>query len=184
MISQNNKQGWRNPWLWALIAIIVVALLNNGRMLRDAMEHRPRMLDERYSVKNHNKEDAQWVQQQVERSTLGWQAMLHSPQQLKNDSMARPEAVRFILIGSPATFEFDLKDKSGKPLSGAQVMLNAQWPGGSANDFSGALQETSAGRYQGKLTFPRVGNWDLVIRAQHNGSLFNLEQKVFVAVAQ
>lgn len=183
MISQNNKQGWRNPWLLALIVIILIALANNGRMLWDAAHHRPRMLDETYNVKSH-KEEAKWVQQQAERTTLGWQAALRSPQRLKNDSLATPEAARFILVGSPAEFQLELSDKDGKPLSGAQVTLAAQWPGGQADDFSGALREVSAGRYAGNLTFPRTGNWDLAIKAQQDGRLFTLEQKVFVAVAK
>lgn len=183
MISQKNKQGWRNPWVFALVAIILVALLNNGRMLWDAFHHRVRMLDDSYSVKSH-KDEAKWVQQQAERTTLGWQASLRSAQQLKNDSMATPAAARFILMASPAEFQFDLKDRDGKPLQGGQVQINAQWPGSQAFDFSGTLQETVPGHYVGSMTFPRTGNWDLVIKAQQNGRLFDLEQKVFVAVAQ
>lgn len=183
MISQKNKQGWRNPWVFALAAIIVIALLNNGRMIWNAMNHRVRMLDDHYSVKSR-KEEAKWVQQQSERTTLGWQASLHSPQQLKNDSLATPEAARFILIANPAVFQFELKDRDGKPLQGAQVEINAQWPSGTSHDFRGVLQESSPGRYVGSLTFPRSGNWDMLIRAEHDNRLFDLEQKVFVAVAK
>ncbi len=183
MISQKNKQGWRNPWVFALVAIILVALLNNGRMLWDAFHHRVRMLDESYSVKSH-KDEAKWVQQQAERTTLGWQASLRSAQQLKNDSMATPSAARFILVASPAVFQFDLKDRDGKPLQGAQVQVNAQWPGSQTFDFNGTLQESAPGHYVGSMTFPRTGNWDLVINARQDGRLFDLEQKVFVAVAQ
>ena len=181
MISQKNKQGWRNPWVLVLIVIILVALANNGRMLIDASEHKPRMLDDSYSVKS-KKEEAKWVQQQAERSTLGWQATLRSNQQLENDRMATPQAARFILIANPAELQFDLKDKDGKAVSGAQVKVLAQWPVGQASDFSATLQEAHPGHYVGNLAFPRAGNWDLVIKAQHDGSLFELEQKVFVAV--
>lgn len=183
MISQKNKQGWRNPWVFALAAIVLVALLNNGRMLWNAMNHRVRMLDEHYSVKSH-KDDARWVQQQAERTSLGWQARLHSDQQLKNDSMATPETAKFILVASPAVFQFDLSDRGGKPLQGGQVVINAQWPGSKSFDFNGVLHETAAGHYVGSMIFPRTGNWDLVIKAQHKDSLFDLEQRVFVAVAQ
>ena len=183
MISQKNKQGWRNPWVFALAAIIVIALLNNGRMIWNAMNHRVRMLDEHYSVKSR-KEEAKWVQQQAERTTLGWQARLHSPQQLKNDSLATPETARFILTASPAAFQFDLHDRDGKPLQGAQVVIHAQWPGGVAFDFKSELQESTPGHYVGSLVFPRSGNWDLLIRAEHDNKLFDLEQKVFVAVAK
>lgn len=182
MISQKNK-GWRNPWVFALAAIIVIALLNNGRMIWNAMHHRVRMLDESYSVKSH-KDEAKWVAQQAERNTLGWQVSLHSAQQLKNDSMATPEAARFVLVASPAVFQFDLRDREGKPLQGASVVINAQWPSSPVYDFNAELHESSPGHYVGALEFPRAGNWDLAIKAERNNSLFDMEQKVFVAVAK
>lgn len=182
MISQRNK-GWRNPWVFALAAILAVALLKNVQIIWDASHHRVRMLDENYSVKSH-KDEAKWVQQQSERTTLGWQAKLHSPQQLQNDSLATASAARFILIASPAVLQFDLSDRDGKPLQGAQVVINAQWPGDKSFDFTGVLHEASPGHYSGSLPFPRAGNWDLIIKAEQNDSLFDLEQKVFVSVAK
>ncbi len=182
MISQKHK-GWRNPWVFALITILVVALLKNVQIVWDASHHRVRMLDESYSVKSH-KDGAKWVAQQAERNTLGWQVSLHSAQQLKNDSMATPEAARFVLIASPAVFQFDLADRDGKPLQGANVEINAQWPSSPAYDFNAVLQESSPGHYVGALEFPRAGNWDLAIKAERNNSLFDMEQKVFVAVAK
>lgn len=182
MISQKHK-GWRNPWVFGLLAILVVALLKNVHIIWDASRHQVRMLDEHYSVKSR-KDEAKWVSQQAERTVLGWQVTLHSPQQLKNDSMATPESARFILIASPAVFQMDLHDRNGKPLQGAKVVINAQWPSGSSPDFSGELQESSPGHYVGSLTFPRMGNWDLVIKAEQGDNLFDMEQKVFVAVAK
>ena len=182
MISQKNKQGWRNPWVLGLLAIVLSGVLINARMLWNVFQHPARLLDDNYSVKGHNQHDAKWVQQQAERSTLGWQARLHSPQQLQNDSMATPEAARFILTASPAQFGFDLNDRDGKPIQGGQVEISAQWPGDSAFDFKGPLNEVSPGHYEGGMKFPRAGNWDLLIRAQHDGRQFDMEQKVFVAI--
>ena len=182
MISQKNK-GWLNPWVFGLVAILAVALLKNVHIIWDASHHNVRMLDDNYSVKSH-KEEAKWVQQQAERTTLGWQVKLHSPQQLQNDSMATPDTARFVLVGSPVVMRFDLNDRDGKPLQGAQVEINAQWPGDKSFDFTSVLHEDSPGHYSGSMPFPRAGNWDLLIAAEQNNSLFDLEQKVFVAVAK
>jgi len=38
MISQKNKQGWRNPWVLGLLAIILSGVLINGRMLWSVLE--------------------------------------------------------------------------------------------------------------------------------------------------
>jgi hypothetical protein len=182
MISQKNKQGWRNPWLLGLLVIVLAGVLINGRMLWNVLTHPMRLLDDHYSVKSHNQYDAKWLQQQAERSTLGWQARIHSPQQLENDSQATPSAVRFILMASPAELRISLNDRDGQPVQGGQVEIDAQWPGDPTFDFKGALYEVAPGHYQGSMKFPRAGNWDLLIRVQHDDRQFDMEQKVFVAI--
>lgn len=182
MISQKNKQGWRNPWVFGLLIVVFSGVLINARMLWNVMHHPTRLLDENYSVKNHDKGDAQWVQQQAERSTLGWQAKLHSPQRLQNDALASSEMARFLLLGSPALFQLELNDRDGTPIHGGKVTINAQWPGDPTFDFSGELHEVAPGHYEGDLAFSRPGNWDLLIRAESDGRPFDMEQKIFVAI--
>ena len=184
MISQKNKQGWRNPWALGLVVIVLSGVLINGCLLWHVIRNPVRLLDDNYSVKNHDKSDAKWVQQQAERTTLGWQAKLRSPQQLQNDSQALESATRFILMASPAQIQLELNDRDGKPVQGGQVVVNAQWPGNPSYDFSGTLYETAQGHYEGSLDFPRAGNWDLLIKAQQNGRSFEMEQKIFVAISK
>ncbi len=181
MFSQKNK-GWRNPWVLGLIIIVLSGVLINMRFLWNVFHNPVRILDDNYSVKAHNKYDAKWLQQQAERSTLGWKTNLTSPQRLENDSMANADGNRFILIASPAQMKFDLQDKQGQPVKGATVEIKAQWPGDPSFDFKGTLTELTSGHYEGSLTFPRPGNWDLLIRAERDGSMFDTEQKVFVAI--
>ena len=181
MFSQKHKQGWRNPWALGLVAVVLAGVLINARMLWNVIHHPARLLDENYSVKNHDKHDAKWVQQQAERSTLGWQATIHSPQQLQNDSMASEATARFILIGNPAQLALDLKDHEGNPVQGGQIQIAAQWPGDPSFDFNSTLNESSAGHYAGELKFPRAGSWDLIIKAKQNEREFEMEQKIFTA---
>lgn len=181
MISQHNK-GWRNPWVIGLLTVVLAGVAINARMLWNVVHHPTRMLDENYSVKGHNKSDAKWVQQQAERSTLGWQASLRSPNRLSNDSEAMESATRFILIANPAQLDFELNDHEGKPVQGAQVQINAQWPGDPKFDTAITLNTVAAGRYQGSLNFPRPGNWDVLIKVTQDGRIFEMEQKVFVSV--
>lgn len=182
MISQKNSKGWRNPWVFGLLAIMLSGVLINARFLWNVLSHPVRVLDDNYSVKAHNKYDAKWLQQQAERSTLGWKTSLYSPQQLQNDSRAKADEARFILMASPADLKFELRDDKGLPVKGAVVEINAQWPGDPTFDFKDSLLETTPGNYQGSLKFPRAGNWDLLIRAVRDGSQFDTEQKVFVAI--
>ncbi len=180
MISQKNKQGWRNPWVLGLLAVILAGVLINIRMFWNVLHHPTRLLDEHYNVKAHNQYDAKWVQQQAERSTLGWHARLHSPQQVANDSMAMPGMMRYIVLSSPTHFELELTDRDGQPVRDGQVAIDAQWPGNPQWDFKGALYEKEPGLYAGDLKFSRAGNWDLLITVMQQGSRYDMEQKVFV----
>lgn len=184
MFSQKNKQGWRNPWALGLVAVVLAGVLINARMLWNVVHHPARLLDENYSVKNHDKHDAMWVQQQSERSTLGWQATIHSPQQLQNDSLATEATAHFILIGNPAQLVIDLKDHEGKPVQGGKILIAAQWPGDPTFDFNVTLNESSSGHYFGEMKFPRAGSWDLVIKAKQSEREFEMEQKIFAAFAK
>lgn len=182
MISQKNKQGWRNPWVLGLLVVIIAGVLINARMLWNVLHHPTRLLDENYSVRGHNQHDAKWIQQQAERTTLGWQARLYSPQRLANDSMALESSARFILIANPAQLKLKLDDRDGKPIQGGNVVINAQWPGDPSFDTATELHEAATGLYEGSINFPRPGTWDVLIKVTQNDRLFEMEQKIFVAV--
>lgn len=182
MISQKNKQGWRNPWVFLLIALVCAGVLVNAKMIWNMLHHPMRLLDDNYTVKDHNRYDAKWLQEQAERSTLGWKATLHSPQQLANDSQASPDMAKFILTSNPAEMQLEFVDQKGTAVSGAKVIVDAQLPGDKSFDFQTTFNATSAGHYQGSLKFPRAGNWDLLIRANLDGRQFDMEQRVFVAI--
>jgi hypothetical protein len=184
MISQKNSKGWRNPWVFGLLAIILSGVLINARFLWGVLNHPVRVLDDNYSVKAHNKVDAKWVQQQSERSTLGWKTSLHSPQQIQNDSSAPQVDAQYLLLGQQVDFKFSLKDKEGQAVQGGRVDIKAQWPGDPTYDFASSLKEVSAGNYEGRMNFSRSGNWDLLIRAERDGRQFDTEQKVFVGFSK
>lgn len=183
MISQKHK-GWRNPWVAGLLIIILSGVLINARFLWNVFHNPVRVLDDNYSVKAHNKYDAKWLQQQAERSTLGWKAHLRSPQQLQNDSMVSASDAQFILLGSPAELKLELRDRDGQAVTGGKIGIKAQWPGDPTFDFVGTLSEAAPGNYDGSLNFPRAGNWDLIISVDRAGSQFETEQKVFVAISK
>lgn len=183
MISQSNKQGWRNPWVLGFAAIVLCGVLVNVYLLWSVMRTPVRLLDDVYSVKNHDKQDAKWVQQQAGRAALGWQARLSSPQQAPGDSRT-PEGVdRFVFSANPATIQLALTDRDGKPVQEVQVAVTAQWPGNASHDFSATLYEVAGGLYQGSLNFPRAGRWDLLIKVLRDEHSFEMEQQVFVAIS-
>ncbi len=184
MFSQKNKQGWRNPWVLLLLTLVASGVMINGRMLWNMVHHPMRLLDEHYTVKDHNRYDAKWLQEQAERSTLGWKTHLESPQRIPNDAEARPDAAKFIIASNPAEFKLDLSEPDGKPVEGAIVVVEAQSPGDPSTDFKTTFNAVSQGAYQGSLKFPKAGNWDLIIKAEVDGRQFDMEQRVFVAISK
>jgi nitrogen fixation protein FixH len=176
MISQSNKQGLRNPWMLGFAAIVLCGVLVNVYLLWTVMRSPVRLLDDAYSVKNHGKQDAKWVQQQAGRTSLGWEARLRSPQQAQGET-------GFVLSASPAAIQLELSTTGGQPVQGGQVTVTALWPGNASHDFTVTLHEIAAGLYSGSLDFPRPGNWDLQIKVEREGSLFEMEQKALVALS-
>jgi len=184
VISQKNKQGWRNPWVFGLLAVMLSGVLINARFFWNVMHHPTRVLDDDYTVREHNKYDAKWLQEQAERTTLGWQTKFYSPQRLENDPIANAEAARFILMANPAEMHFELNDDKGSPIQEVQVKIDAQWPGDPSHDFKTIFHATTPGHYVGSMDFPRAGNWDLIIMADKDGREFKMEQKVFVSISK
>jgi cell division protein FtsL len=184
LISQKNKRALRNPWVLGLLVIVLSGVLVNARFVLNVLHHPVRLLDNDYTVLKHNQYDAKWVQQQAERSTLGWHASLNSPDRLANDSLAKGDDARFILMASPAVMQLDLADKDGHPIQDGKVTIKAQWPGNPDFDFDSTLTEVSPGHYKGSLNFKRSGNWDLLIKAASGPSQFDTEQKVFVEISK
>ena len=85
-------------------------------------------------------------------------------------------------MASPAQLKLDLKDRDGKPVQGAKVSIDAQWPGDPKFDFKVVFNEVAPGNYVGDMKFSRAGNWDLLISAQQETQEFEMEQKIFVAI--
>lgn len=179
LISQKNKQGLRNPWVAGLAVVLLVAVLANSKMIWSAFHVQVRLLDENFSVKDHKTLPTE-AEQDAQRYVGGWKASLHSPQQLKNDSEEMDAAGRFILLESPSSLQIDLGDAEGKPVQGEKVTITAQWPSDSSQDFTSTMFETASGHYEGTLQFPRQGNWDLKVMANHNQASYAVEQRVFV----
>lgn len=183
MFSQKNK-GWRNPWVLALLVIVLSGVMINGLMIWNVTHNPMRLLDDHYSVKDHERGEADWVKEQNARSSLGWQAEMASLDQKPNDPATPPKKRRFMLGANPARFSVSLHDADGKPLTGAEVLITEQWPAKAELDTQVPLHESAPGEYSGMLSFSRPGNWDLRLQVNHSGTLYEKEQRVFVLPAK
>ena len=156
MISQDNKSGLRNPWFLGMLVAIIVVLGVNGAFIWFAMHNRSSLVDREYSTRDR-KSDAAVLGDLQSHEALAWKITIKQP--------------RDITMNSPAAFEISVADRGGEPVSGA-LEGGAYRPSDAGKDFATAFKEVSPGNYQGYISFPLKGYWELRIRIKRGGDVF------------
>lgn len=158
MISQDNKSGLRNPWFLGMLMAIIVVLGVNGAFIWFAMHNRSSLVDREYSTRNR-KSDAAVLGDLQSHKALAWKITIKQPKD--------------ITMNSPAAFEISVADRGDKPVSGA-LEVEAYRPSDAGKDFATAFKEVSPGNYQGYISFPLKGYWELRIRIKREEDVFEV----------
>jgi len=167
MISQNNKRGLRNPWLLGMMALIAVVLGVNGTFIWLAVKTRPALVDREYSTRDRKSDSAALNDLQAHR-TLAWQTTIKQP--------------KTIALNFPLAYEISVADRAGVPVSGA-MEVEAYRASDASRDFTTAFKETSPGNYQGYISFPLKGYWELRIRIKRGEDVFMVNTDRFAVAA-
>ncbi len=164
MISQYSKKGWRNPWVFGLIGLVLSGVLINGVFLWNALgEDRSTLVDREYSTKNR-KTGAEVVKEIETQNTLAWKTTIKQP--------------KSVPLGETVGYEMTVLDRQGVPVSG-RVEVTAYRASDATQDFTVPFKETTAGNYQGAMRFPLKGYWKLRIRVVRNEEVFETESAKF-----
>ena len=163
MISQDNKSGLRNPWFLGMLAAIIVVLGVNGAFIWLAMHKRSSLVDREYSTRDR-KSDAAVLGDLRSHKALAWRITIKQP--------------RGITMNSPATYEISVADRDGEPVSGA-MEVEAYRPSDAGKDFATAFKEVLPGNYQGYISFPLKGYWELRIRIKRGEDVFEVNTDRF-----
>lgn len=158
MISQDNKRGLRNPWFLGMLGAIIVVLGVNGAFIWLAMHNRSSLVDREYSTRDR-KSDAAVLGDLQSRKALAWKITIKQPKD--------------IAMNSPAAYEISVADREGEPVSGA-MEVEAYRPSDAGKDFPAAFKEVSPGNYQGYISFPLKGYWELRIRIKRGENVFEV----------
>ena len=158
MISQENKNGLRNPWLLGMIGAIVLVLGVNSMFIWFAMHNRSTLVDRDYNTRDR-KTNTAVVSDLQEQKALAWKATIRQPEP--------------IVVGSPAGYEISVVDREGAPVNGT-VEVEAYRASDESKDFSTAFREVSPGNYQGYISFPLKGYWELRIRVKRGKDIFEV----------
>lgn len=168
MISQENKNGLRNPWLLGMIGMIAIVLAVNGTFIWFAMHNRSTLVDREYSTRDR-KTGTVVVSDLREQKALAWRATVRQP-----DS---------VVVDSPAGYEISVADSEGVPVEGT-MEVEAYRASDESKDFSTPFREVSPGNYHGYISFPLKGSWELRIRVKRGKDIFEVvTNKLLVSAA-
>ena len=168
MISQSNKSGLRNPWVWGMLSLIVIVLSVNATFVWFATKETRSTLVERDYKTGDRQSNEELLSELRTQHALSWQT-----------EIKKPEAV---VMGAPATYEIGVQDREGKPVSGVMQVV-AYRASDASKDFSTTFNEVAPGRYRGNIAFPLKGYWELHIRIQRGEERFGVDTEKFMVSA-
>lgn len=165
MISQDNKAALRNPWVWAVIALIVVVLtVNITFIMYSASDSRSRLVEQDYKTKDR-KANEELLKELREQQSLAWQTTIKKP--------------AVLVMNAPTSYEIGVVDRDGKPVSG-MMEVEAYRASDDSKDFFTAFREVSPGNYQGFISFPLKGYWELRIHVKRGEDNFRVNTDRFM----
>ena len=164
-ISQDNPKGSRNPWLIALVSLIVIVVLVNITFITLAITTNPGLVTDDYYEKGRHFEDTV-IKRATARQSLGWSYSADFPVQP--------------VINQAHTYRFTIVDKAGVPLSHADAILKAYRPSDANADFAVAMSEPNPGMYEAEIRFPLKGTWDITIQISHGQDDYDFTRRASV----
>lgn len=168
MISQSNKSGLRNPWVWGMLTLIAVVLAVNATFIWFATKNtRSTLVDRDYQTKDRQSNESM-LNELRQQHALSWQTEIKKPES--------------IVVGMPTAYEIGVKDTEGKPVSGAMEVV-AYRASDASKDFITTFKEVAPGRYQGYINFTLKGYWELHIRIRRGEERFNVNTDRFMVAA-
>jgi hypothetical protein len=131
----------------------------NSLLIWYSMHHRSTLVDHEYSTKDR-KSDQETVNDIQAHNALAWKTTIKLP--------------KAIGLAKAASFEIGVIDRQGQPVSGTMEVV-AYRPSDADKDFLVPFKEISSGNYQGFISFPIKGYWELRIHVKRGKEDFEVE---------
>ena len=164
-ISQGNPKGSRNPWMIALLSLIVIVVIVNITFITLAITTNPGLVTDDYYEKGLHFEETV-IKRATAREALGWSYSVDFPVQP--------------VINQSHTYRFTIVDKAGVPLSNADAIIKAYRPSDANADFSVAMNEPGPGIYEANVRFPLKGLWDITVLISHGQDDYDFTRRASV----
>ncbi len=163
MISQKQKSGFRNPWVLSLVGLILMVLAVNATFIWFATHNKSMLVDREYKTKDR-KTNTEMLSELGEQQALAWQTTINKP--------------KTIVLNQPTLYEISVVDKQGKPVSGL-MEVEVYRAADASKDFMTPFKEVATGNYQGYVTFPLKGYWELHIHLKRGNDEFTVDTDRF-----
>ncbi len=164
LLSQSNKEAFRNPWVIGWIVLVVVVFAVNAGMIVTAFTTNPGLVQDDYYEQGKSYERT--VQQLMEtRHRLGWRLALDSGT---------------VTVGQPARLQVMVQSQEGAPVTGLGGRVQLYRPSDRSQDAVIPLQEVAPGEYQAHYTVMLKGVWDLIVTLQQGEDLYTAEERIEV----
>jgi nitrogen fixation protein FixH len=162
-ISQEQKSGFRNPWVLSLVGLILLVLAVNATFIWYATHNKSMLVDREYKTKDR-KTNTEMLSELGAKQALAWQTTIKKP--------------KAIVLSQPTMYEISVVDKDGKAVSG-EMEVEAYRAADASKDFTTPFKEVATGKYQGYVTFPLKGYWELHIHLKRGNEEFSVDTDRF-----
>lgn len=166
-ISQDNPNALRNPWVLGWLALVGAAFIGTIGLVVTAFVIPDQLISKDYYEKAEDYEE-NFIKYRDARAALGWSYQADFP---SSPVLHKKEIYRLSIV-----------DKVGMPLTAAKIKLTAYRPSDADADFSISLTEAGAGRYEGYITFPLKGIWDIKADIVHGDNKYNFTRRASIVI--
>ncbi len=168
-ISQENPKALKNPWVIGWLFLVGVVLAVNIGFISLAFITNPGLVDKDYYEKAEDYEE-NLVKYRTARAALGWTYQAAFP---KNP-----------VINTKNVYRLSMVDKAGLPLTAASVKLIAYRPSDASADFEVELLETRAGIYEGYVSYPLKGIWEITAAIVRGDDKYDFTRRASIVTEQ
>lgn len=163
--SQDNPKALKNPWVLGWLALVVIVLGVNIGFISLAFITNPGLVDKNY-YENAEDYEENLVKYRTARASLGWNYQADFP--------VNP------VINKKSLYRLSVVDKTGLPLTDATIKIIAYRPSDASADFDASLTEVDAGIYEGYITYPLKGIWEITTKIELEADHYSFTRRASI----
>lgn len=161
--SQSNSDALRNPWVIAMIALVLTFLTVNAVFIVLAIVTNPGLVVEDYYEHGRSYERNAFKKLAAQ-SRMQWDTRLDLPAD--------------IIQNLTDSYRFSAVDQRGLPIQNAEVQMIAYRPSDAAADLDTTMKQIAPGIYEAELSLPLPGVWDIKVLVRDHKDEYELRQRV------